>query len=606
MAVVIGEHSPVRFQNFQPQWHDSAPRSVVEKSTPDDPLGGWSEWQKHLAKRRDPELPPFLDGKHPPLLWGWPQAWRHDAIHSLLAAKKNKRVIDLAMAASRLLSVEAAATPDLPASLQLVGLAYALPKLSKHMSAEHWWQLVHQLYSLANDAQQHRVDWPADPTDVVRQQLLAGELPLALGYLFPEISTLRQLRKTARQTLAEGLIELTDGQGLPHARLLPVLGPLFALWTRCRWLGARLKGGAWSSKAEVQYEWLVRHALRFADADGRFLLTPPDSSAPAWTNELFHVAIALAGDRHDRAAAAKAISKKILPKQTKFRDKDLPNSSINSDWSCLAVLANGWSQSDIRLAVDYSDTTLLLELAVDGEQLVAGPWLGSTTCDDEPVTVIGEWDHLCWETSKEYAYLELGVELSHGLRLDRQLLLGRKDRVLFFIDTIRSEEGEPHRLHHTLQLPLEPGIVWNPEFETRDGTLVGNKLRAAAMPLALNEWRSDPRGGSLTAENGVLVLTQESNGRAMCCPLFLDLQKTRTKHDRTWRQLTVAEWMEILPHDLAVAYRAQSGNGQWLYYRSLGERGNRTFLGHNIAGEFTAGRFHSSGKYNEWIEVEGV
>ena len=51
---------------------------------------------------------------------------------------------------------------------------------------------------------------------------------------------------------------------------------------------------------------------------------------------------------------------------------------------------------------------------------------------------------------------------------------------------------------------------------------------------------------------------------------------------------------------------AQSGDGQWLFYRSLGPVGNRTVLGQNISGEFTAGRFPSSGKFKQWIEIEAV
>jgi hypothetical protein len=136
--------------------------------------------------------------------------------------------------------------------------------------------------------------------------------------------------------------------------------------------------------------------------------------------------------------------------------------------------------------------------------------------------------------------------------------------------------------------------------------LKGRKTRAAVMPLSLSEWRSDSRGGSLSVEDGQLTLTQEANGRGLCCPLFFDLDKKRAKQERTWRHLTVAEWMEILPHDLAVGYRAQSGHDQWLYYRSLGPVGNRTFMGQNIAGEFSAGRFFETGKYKEWIEVEAT
>jgi hypothetical protein len=101
-----------------------------------------------------------------------------------------------------------------------------------------------------------------------------------------------------------------------------------------------------------------------------------------------------------------------------------------------------------------------------------------------------------------------------------------------------------------------------------------------------------------------LVLTQESTGRAMCCPLFIDLKPKRAAKERTWRQLTVAEWMEVLPRDAAVGFRAQSGRRQWLIYRSLGPSGNRTVLGHNVAGEFCAGRFRNSGKFKEWLEIE--
>ena len=130
--------------------------------------------------------------------------------------------------------------------------------------------------------------------------------------------------------------------------------------------------------------------------------------------------------------------------------------------------------------------------------------------------------------------------------------------------------------------------------------------RAAVMPLALPEWRADPRCGSLVGENGHLTLTQECTGRALCCPLFFDFDPKRAEKERTWRQLTVAEWMEVMPRDVAVGFRAQSGRDQWLFYRSLAAAGNRTLLGHNIAGEFSAGRFRAGGKYEEWIEIEAV
>ncbi len=91
---------------------------------------------------------------------------------------------------------------------------------------------------------------------------------------------------------------------------------------------------------------------------------------------------------------------------------------------------------------------------------------------------------------------------------------------------------------------------------------------------------------------------------ALCCPLFIDLNPKRSTKERTWRQLTVGEMLDIVPPDVAVGYRVQSGDDQWLIYRSLSQPGNRTLLGHNVAGEFCAGRFLPTGKFKEWIEIE--
>ena len=157
-----------------------------------------------------------------------------------------------------------------------------------------------------------------------------------------------------------------------------------------------------------------------------------------------------------------------------------------------------------------------------------------------------------------------------------------------------------------MDLPLAQNIRWQPETETPDGILAGQKIYAPVMPAALSEWRADPRGGTLESRGGRLVLTQETRGRALCCPLVIDLDRRRTKGERTWRQLTVGQDLEIVPNDVAVGYRAQSGDGQWLFYRSLAPAGNRTVLGQNISGEFTAGRFPSSGKFKQWIEIEAV
>jgi hypothetical protein len=466
--------------------------------------------------------------------------------------------------------------------------------------------VAERLHELANQSQQHRVDWPGDARDVMRQQLLAGELPLALGYLFPEVCAMRDLREPARASLSEGLVELTDGEGLPHARLLDVLGPLYACWTRCRWMGAQLKNGPWSRKAELQYQWLVRYALRLADRGNRFLLASGNGSPTAWSESMFAMALELAGDEGDFAAASVALPRLVVAERVEFDADHLPEPSLNSDWSGITVMASGWSFADVRFAVAHADDPPTIELSAGGERLFAGAWRCETTCDSSPVRAVGEWEQLCWETGKRFNFLELGLELSHGLRLERQLVFGREDLVLYLADMVIANDGAARHLTHSIRLPLVARAEWASEPETRDGVIYGRKLRAAVLPLALKEWRADPRGGSLEENGGALVLTQAIHGRAICCPLFFDLNGKRARSECTWRQLTIGESLEIVPPDAAVGYRVQSGGDQWLFYRSLGPAGNRTVLGQNIAGEFSAGRFLDTGKYKEWIEIEAV
>ncbi len=455
----------------------------MDKCPAADPFTGWKAWQEHLRGRRKPIVPPFIQQKKSPLLWGWPVAWQRDAIKRSLESPTT--LAELAI------GDDATSMPDLPSSLQLVALAYALPRLARELPAETWWFLVERLYITATQACSQQFDGTADPVGVLRNQLLAGELPLALGYLFPEVRALRALRDAARAVLSEALIELTDGQGLPHARLLPILGPLFACWTRCRCLGEYLRRGAWSRTAELQYEWLVQHAIRLADADGTFLLSSESTGGASgtrsekspWCEALFETALELAGDRGDHAAALAALPEGIVDRPGRIKRKDLPRPSLNSDWASITVMADGWSQSAARFAISYARDPLSIELSVDGEPLFAGDWAFNTMCDGQAVHAVGEWEQLCWETGKRFDLLELGLNLSSGLRLERQIVFGREDRILYLADIILANDGEPRRLQHSIALPLAGGVQWNAEADTRDGVLTAAKCAQPSCRL---------------------------------------------------------------------------------------------------------------------------
>jgi hypothetical protein len=189
--------------------------------------------------------------------------------------------------------------------------------------------LAQSLRELASDAQQLRADVNGDVHELLRQQLLAAELPLALGCLFPELKPMRDLLASARQSFTESLLAVLDGKGGPHGRLLPVLGPLVACWTRARWLGEREKGGAWSKEAEAQYRWLVLHALRLAATDGRFLATNVHARydrSGFWP--MLAESVELAGDKADRIALPRR--RRASRSQSQDRSSSIAEAGLHS------------------------------------------------------------------------------------------------------------------------------------------------------------------------------------------------------------------------------------------------------------------------------------
>lgn len=561
-------------------WHRTAPRELFKAWFSGDEERRWNVWKKHLARRKRPARLDTLDGKQPAILWGWPTGWRRDEILSASSPLARSNAVHAASRASQI---------DLPQAIQAVAAAYALPEMTKELSAGAWWSLAETLHRLALDVQQLRVDATQAPENVLRQQLLAGELPLVLSYLFPELQPMRSLRPSARQALSEGIVAVTDGEGLPHARLFGMIGPLWACWTRCEAIGQRLHRGAWTRDAENQYLWLLRRMIRLLDADGQLpLVDEPTDEVPS-LQPIVASALALVGDKGDAAASAAAMSKSIVPRKLKYDRTKQPDASLESAWSCVAVVARDWEPASPRLTVAFADDPLQMELCVGGRKLFAGTWTMETVCDGHSVRPRGAWQELCWQSDKKCDFLELGIELGDGLQLERQIVLSKRDNVLVMADIVSSKPRTEHKLRHSLSLPLARRVAWIPETETRDGVLMANKQRTAVLPLGLHEWRCDPRGGTLTCENGRLILAEATSGRSLYCGLLLDLDPKRSKKCRTWRQLTVSEALHAVPRDVAAGFRAQSGADQWLVYRSLGPAANRTVLGQNISSEFYAG-----------------
>jgi hypothetical protein len=243
-----------------------------------------------------------------------------------------------------------------------------------------------------------------------------------------------------------------------------------------------------------------------------------------------------------------------------------------------------------------------MELRIGGDVLWSGAWQLDVRRDGRLARPVSAWEEVLRVCDKQADYLELASDLSEGLRVERQILLARKDRFLFLADAILARQSAT--LDYRACLPLAAAVGFHAAEESREGFLAARRRRAMVLPLALPEWRDDRRFGSLEQTDRGLQLCQSGKGRGMFAPLFVDLEARRFTRPLTWRRLTVAENLQAVADDVAAGYRVQIGRQQWLVYRSLAARANRTLLGHNLATEMLVARFQRDGEVDAILEIE--
>ncbi|TWT75894.1 hypothetical protein Pla123a_26780 [Posidoniimonas polymericola] len=484
--------------------------------------------------------------------------------------------------------------------LESLWWAYALPELANTFDSRAWWGVVDCLFEVTAQAVDASLGDQPTAEMAYAHQVLGGELPLVLSQTLPDAQPLRKLRKPATAALTEGILALTDGEGMPTARVFERLPLLLACWTRCRAWAEQTGKPCWSNDAETQYEWLVRQALRLCRGDGSLALTPAGIRGG---RAMLDLALDMAGDVSDNAAAAERLGVKAYQKIAGKADP--PEPSVNSEWSAMSVLAADWQAKAQRATVSYADQESRIEYSVAGALLISGLWTSEVKVDGKTLAPVADWDEQCWFSDDDCDYLELSLDLEGDAKLERQVLIAREDRVAYLADIVQTGSDRQRSIEVITRLPLAAGITFAPEQETRDGWLAaGDKRLAGVVPAALPEWRVDPRVGELTQEDDHLVMRHAVKGRNLCCPLFLDAAPSRFAKQRTWRQLTVAESLQPVGPDVAVGYRFQSGKDQWVTYRSLDKPANRTLIGHNLASECLFGRFLDTGEVDEFFEIE--
>jgi hypothetical protein len=530
------------------------------------------------------------------LLWGLPTDWDQKVCRKLveslasgaLSATRQKQVRQQVDAWLRQEASEAGTMWEgLVWLRQLPTIAALLDDSTLQRLAERFFALVQQG---ADNA------WDDDPW---RFQLLTVEYPAVLAAYLAKSPERTELKELAQRSLLQLSEEWLDGEGMPEGRQLSAMRPILASWTRCLAADNPAAETLHTREALESFVWLLRQTLRLTRCDG----TAAFSQATSHTGfvSCLEAAVRIAND----AEASLLFQRLVHGTEKRRREPKLsvpmPEPSVYSEWGEVATMRSRLDRQSPQLTIAFDEAFPRLELVAE-QPLLQGIWNADLRVDGERLMPTTSWDEVCWHHDDDAAYLELETKFAGGWRLQRQILLARQEGFVLLADTILGDRSAA--LEYSASIPLAQGIAFQPEAETHEAWLAGRSRKWLVMPLGLPEWRSDRPLGSLSAKDNQLTITSQQQGQNLFVPLLIPLNGSRGKLDYTWRRLTVAQQLEIQPPDVAVAYRAQVGDRQWAIYRALRERGNRTFLGKNLATEFFVGLFHRTGQMDTIMEVE--
>ena len=254
------------------------------------------------------------------------------------------------------------------------------------------------------------------------------------------------------------------------------------------------------------------------------------------------------------------------------------------------------------LTVEYSGREMRTALRCGGETLWSGPWEIEIRSGGRRVEPASRWEEVCWLSADGVQCVELEGQFGEGIRVQRLLLSAWEDRFVLLADAIFAPSAA--ELDYCARLPLGESIRFAAAGESWEGILRKRGRRALVLPLGLPEWRDAPAAGALVETTSGLELRQAVHGRALWTPMFVDLDVQRIRRKRTWRALTVVQDLQALPPDVAVGYRVLVGSRQWLIYRSLAAKANRSVLGHNLSTEMLVARFQRKGQVESIMEIE--
>ncbi len=589
--------------------NDRIKKGVIRRALATDKVDveAFESWAKYLARRASPEsVADLCGGDQSPLLWclNSESLSRLDGVAIIQSSAKAKRRSKKAPRSKKNSAITDASLTDWLASLperpddpplaiQLLWLCHELPGIAQAIEPKLWNRALQELIESA------RIETSRPTTCPWTIQLIEIELPLTLAYLFPEVDACLELLQPAVHKLSVHARTLLDGEGLIHADHFLLVRELFASWTRCMQMTKALGGANLPRAVSTEFGDLMRHLLRIQRVDGNLPFSR-EAAGP----DIDHIqpallsASKLISDERDKALVKHVLLGRNVP------DSKLPEGpGYHSEWACMAFLHPDWTAKKPRLDIDYSSHATKLELNTAGTTVFSADWVPEFRVNGNELSPSDDgWEAVCWYSDFDVDYLELCWRYADGWAVHRQILMARQDLFLYMADNLTGPESGD--LDYQVRLPFADNMSLVQQKETREVMVKAKRPVANILPVALPEWQSDPRGGSFSATDNSIELRQWGVGNSMCAPLFIDLHPNRLKKPLTWRQLTVAQELEILSRNDAVGFRVLAGPEQWMFYRSMATKGNRTVLGQNTTSEFLCGRFLQDGDVESIVEVE--
>ena len=444
--------------------------STSSQPDPDSVLRQWDSWCQHLESRKSPCSPTdlFQCDSSSFLQWGLPvtvdpAGLEHfdRTVQSASASQSWTTRINTWIAAA------SSAPPTAEFAYDALSWCHQLPWLGQFLAASAWTDLLENLVELADTSQ----DFPALDAPLA-YTLLAGELGLTLHYLFPELDSCRHLHNSSCDALNTSIIDLVDGEGLPHASDIAIFRALLASWTRCDRLSRSAETACFHDDARAQLEWAVRHAVLLTRKDGSQLFTPPIVDI-SW-HRCCIATLEQAGDEVDWYLASRSILKPAqrTAYHQEFADvnpANLPPLAIHSEWSELTIMRTGRDRPQQQLALRYDQPIMNTELIHRGQSLLHGDWTTDISVDGQELGPGHEWDVTCWFSDKDADYLELQIDLDQDWKLQRQVLLAHKDNFLYLADAVLGSTSS--LIEYTSHLPLPAQAHFQAADKTHEGIL---------------------------------------------------------------------------------------------------------------------------------------